>query len=302
MLAHGNTLFTSHKDHRIRAWSILSTPDRLRYRKLATLPVSKSSFFPFSRKTSQRHQDTITCLALNQAEGLLYSGSLDRTVKAWKLTESTHFCTDAFLAHDAQVNAMVVNQQDGCLFTGSSDGSVKIWRRVYGDNSHAVILVLRFQSSPVNALALSSSSLCLYSGSSDGYINIWEKEEVGTARYRHRGFLQGHRFAVLSLVSAGRLVVSGSEDATIRVWRREECGAHVCLALMEGHGGSVRCLAASMEVAEEEGEGLLLYSASSERMVKVWRVKVVGRGVEEMMNPVLSPLWVEKRIQGRHLD
>lgn len=310
MLAHGNTLFTAHKDHRLRVWSIINSSDKLQSKKLATLPPTKTSFFPFPRKQSQRHQDAITCLAFYHAEGLFYSGSLDKTVKAWKLSASGHCCVDSFTAHDARINAMVINQRDGCLFTSSSDGSVKIWRRVYGDYSHAVILVLRFQSSPVNAVALSPSSCCLYSGSSDGYINIWDKEEVVGARYRHGGFLQGHRFAVLSLEAVGRLIVSGSEDATIRAWRREECGTHVCLAVMEGHRGPVRCLAASVEVEDEEGEGLLLYSASLDRMVKVWRMKVVGReGGDEKeglggceMSPVLSPLWVERRIQGKHLD
>lgn len=165
ILAYGNT----HKDYRIRAWSILNSSDRLRSKKLATLPVSKSSFLPFTRKCSQCLQETITCLALNYTEGLLYSGSLDGTVKAWKLTESTHFCADTFLAHDAQVNALVVNQRDGCLFTRSSDGSVKIWRWVFGDYSHTVIAVLRFQSSPVNTLVLSSSSFCLYSMGTSTY-------------------------------------------------------------------------------------------------------------------------------------
>lgn len=317
ILAHGGTLFTSHKDHRVRVWSVfVAGPDRLRSKKLATLPPRGPSFFPFHRKKSNQHRDTISCLACYQAEGLLYTGSWDRTVKVWRLTEKA--CVDSFIAHEGQVSAMLVNQEDGCLFTSSTDGSVKLWRRVYGDSSHALTVVLRFQTSPVNALALSrsTSSCFLYSGSSDGYVNIWEKE-AASGRFNHTGFLQGHRFAVLCLAAVERVVLSGSEDTTIRVWRREEgTGFHTCLAVIEGHRGPVRCLAVSLEV-ESEGVGLLLYSASLDRMVKVWRIKVVGKeregeeGVEEEgegegkevvfeMSPVLSPLWVEKKLQRSH--
>lgn len=86
---------------------------------------------------------------------------------------------------------------------------------------------------PVLASKHTCSELIVILPLLNGYINIWEEEEeVATARYRHGGSLQGHRFAVLSLVSVGRLIVSGSEDATIRVCRRKECWTHACLAVM----------------------------------------------------------------------
>ncbi|CAD5184132.1 unnamed protein product [Musa acuminata subsp. malaccensis] len=322
ILAHGSTLVTTHKDHRVRIWAVPPVPDRLRCKKVATLPPRISSLFPFRKHRYQRHIDTISCLALHHAEGLLYTGSLDRTVKAWRLTERA--CVDSFVAHDDQVSDIVVNELDGCLFTSSIDGSVKLWRRVFGDSSHALMMVLRFQPSPVNALALSHSrdTCFLYSGSSDGYVNIWEKEAV-SGRYNHGGFLQGHRYAVLSLVAVNRVLLSGSEDTTIRVWRREKgSGFHRCLAVMEGHRGPVRCLAASVEVEGKGiGMGLLVYSASLDRVVKAWRIKVLaeddddeavtavandecgGSGVgkeataEYEMNPVLSPTWVELKLQ-----
>lgn len=114
-------------------------------------------------------------------------GSWDSTVKAWNISENR--CVDSFMAHEGNVNAIVINQEDGCVFTCSSDGSVKIWRRVFGESSHILTMILKFQLSPVNALALAvnpspSSKPCnfLYSGSSDGLINFWEKE-TSSSRY-----------------------------------------------------------------------------------------------------------------------
>ncbi|XP_020413239.1 protein JINGUBANG [Prunus persica] len=251
-----------------------------------------------------------------QKEGLLYSGSYDKTVKAWRVL--TKNCVDSFVAHEHNVNAILVKQDDGCVFTCSSDGSVKIWRRVFSENSHTLVMTLNFQNYPIYALALSTSSFnsnCfLYSGSSDGTINFWEKEKI-TFRFNHGGFLQGHNFAVLCLVAVETLIFSGSEDTTIRVWRREEGSCfHECLAVLNGHRGPVRCLAACLEM-DKVVKGFLVYSASLDQSFKVWKVKV---SPEEKMgfsymkrsfsrtkvrdyetSPVLSPSWVERKLLQR---
>ncbi|KAK6914860.1 WD40 repeat [Dillenia turbinata] len=271
ILAYGKTLFTTHSDCKIRVWDV-SVSENFHPKKITTLPRRRS--FLFRRKNANQHKNYISCLAYNHAEKLLYSGSWDKTVKAWKVPEMR--CVDSFVAHEGHVNAIVVNQQDGCVFTCSSDGSVKIWRRVYGESSHILTMTLKFQLSPVNALALSptANSCFLYSGSSDGLINFWEKERM-SGRFNHGGFLQGHHFAVLCLVAIGEIIFSGSEDATIRVWRREEGNCfHTCLAVMDGHHGPVRCLAASIET-DNTGMGLLVYSASLDQTFKVWRVRVL---------------------------
>ncbi|XP_024048260.1 protein JINGUBANG [Citrus clementina] len=255
----------------------------------------------------------------NQKEGLLYTGSFDKTVKAWRVLDKRCTCVDSFVAHESNVNAIVVNQDDGFVFTCSSDGSVKIWRRVYRENSHTLTMTLKFQQSSVNALALSSffDNYFLYSGSSDGSINFWEKDKM-SGGFNHGGFLQGHRFAVLCLVAIEKLIFSGSEDTTIRVWRRAEGGCyHECLAVLDGHRGPVRCLAASLEM-EKVVMGFLVYSSSLDQTFKVWRVKVMPDQEKTMcldysdyhsnskttttkmdyeMSPVLSPSWVEKKMK-----
>ncbi|KAK1367783.1 Myosin heavy chain kinase B [Heracleum sosnowskyi] len=313
ILAYGNVLFTTHKDFKIRTW-IVTVSDNFKAKKISTLP-RKNSLFMFPRRSSDGHKDFISCMAYYNSEGLLYTGSWDRTVKVWRVWDS--LCVDTFLAHDDNVNGVVVNQEDGVVFTCSCDGSIKIWRRIYGQSSHTLTMTLRSQSSPINAMALSTSvvdSYVLYSGSSDGFINFWEKEKV-SGRYNHGGVLQGHRFSVLCLVALGKLIFSGSEDTTIRIWRREEgkC-SHECLAVVDAHRGPVKCLAASLEIDKEVG--VLLYSAGLDQNFKVWRVKVTveersgsGQFLDSASNmklrefeisPVLSPSWVERKLHGSH--
>ncbi|KAK8913763.1 Zinc finger CCCH domain-containing protein 59 [Platanthera zijinensis] len=336
LLAHSDMLFTAHGDRRVRIWTVTtssaSSTLALRWWKTATFPPRRLRFslFRWQGRSKEEHRDEVTCLALFIAGELLYTGSWDRTVKVWHVRDGT--CVDSFVAHEGRVNAVAVGQDDGGVFTAGLDGCVKVWRRVYGEKTHALSMVLRFQSSPVNALVIGAGEGYFYSGSSDGYINIWEREAI-TGRY-----------AVLCLAAVERLVLSGSEDTTIRVWRREEgCGFHVCLAVMEGHRGPVRCIAVGVEMENVEGSGmgLLVYSASLDRVLKAWRLKVVGCddkqleaekdkrkvaggrspanmedeavleegevvepaperwgvGEESGMNPVLSPLWVEKKTQ-----
>lgn len=318
ILGYGNMLFTTHRDNKIRMWNVTNS-DSFRSKKVSTLP-RRSSLFIFPRASPQKHKDCISCMAYYHAEGLLYTGSWDRTVKAWRVSDKQ--CVDSFVAHEDNVNAIVVNQEDGCLFTCSSDGSVKVWRRLYVESSHTLTMTLKFQPSPVNALALSLSlNTCfLYSGSSDGFINFWEKEKM-SGRFNHGGFLQGHRFAVLCLVAVEKLVFSGSEDTTIRVWRREEGSCyHECLAVLDGHRGPVRCLAACLEM-EKVVMGFLVYSASLDQTFKVWRIRVLPDDQKKMcldesnrsdslkakimeyeMSPVLSPSWVEKKLQSSHFQ
>ncbi|KAL8056141.1 hypothetical protein ABFS82_04G099700 [Erythranthe guttata] len=318
ILAHDNLLITTHADYKIRLWDISSSSvENFRPKKTTTLP-QRRSFFSYSSKKTLRHKDSISCLAYNSFEKLLYTGSWDHTVKVWRIAEKR--CVDSFIAHDGSVNAIVINQEDGCVFTCSSDGTVKIWRRVFRESAHILTMTLKFQPSPVNALALSLTTkgdCFLYSGSSDGLINFWEKEKI-SGRYNHTGFLSGHHFAVLCLVTVEELILSGSEDSTIRIWKRED-SFHTCLAVIDGHHGPVKCLAAAVEETGEVVKGLLVYSASLDQTLKVWRVKVypsekgsLGKmadsvyeqdldldgGAECRMSPVLSPSWVEKKIQG----
>ena len=112
---------TAHIDRRVRIWSVTNDPDlepdpdlaRVRSRKIATLPPKSHvasflpAFFGKSSKKSQHHKDLILCMAFYNAEGFLYTGSRDSTVKAWKI--SAQQSTNSFAAHEGQVNAVTLD-------------------------------------------------------------------------------------------------------------------------------------------------------------------------------------------------
>jgi WD40 repeat protein len=125
-------LFTTHKDHKILVWNF-TVSDSFRFNKVSTLPRRGSFLLYLKRTNTHKHKDCISCIAYYHAQGLLYTGSYDKMVKAWRISDKKR--VDSFVAHADNVNAILVSQDDGCVFTCSSDESVKIWRRVYRENS-----------------------------------------------------------------------------------------------------------------------------------------------------------------------
>ena len=279
----GEKIFTGHQDGKIRVWKV-SNKNSPSYKRVGTLPTLKN-FIKCSIKPSNyvevrrhrnvlwiKHFDAISCLSLSEDGNLLYSASWDKTFKVWKI--SNFKCLESVKAHDDAVNALVTGF-DGLVFTGSADGTVKVWRREFQGKGtkHFFSQTLLKQECAVTALAVNQEATFIYSGSSDGAVNFWEREKL----LSHGGVLRGHKLAVLCLATAGSLVFSGSADMGICVWKRVEGGDHVCLSILTGHMGPVKCLAVEKErenntTAAVAGERRwIVYSGSLDKSVKMWR-------------------------------
>ncbi|KAH1040534.1 hypothetical protein J1N35_042277 [Gossypium stocksii] len=275
-------VFTGHQDGKIRAWRASPTNPTV-YKKFGTFPaighVIKSSVKPKNyvevrRKCSVlriKHFDAVSCLSLNEEQGLLYSGSWDKTLKVWRISDFK--CMESIDgAHDDAINS-VVDGFSGLVFTGSADGTVKSWYRELQEKGtkHSMVQQLLKQENAVTSLAVSRESDTLYCGSSDGLVNFWEHTNRGLA---HGGVLRGHKVAVLCMATAGKLVFSGSADKSICVWRREEGGIHACLSVLTGHTGPLKCLAVEEDhqTSTETNRKWIVYSGSLDKSVKVWRV------------------------------
>lgn len=308
IIANGDRILTGHQDGKIRLWRI-SPKDPAVYKRVGSLPRLKD-LIKYSLKPSNyaeirrhrralwiRHCDAVSCLSFNEEQGLLYSGSWDRTVKVWRLADSK--CLESVIAHDDAVNSVVAASFSAFVFTGSADGTVKVWRRemLGKESKHKAFQMLLKQDSAITALVVSPTAPVLYSTSSDGLINFWEWERE-RQEFSHGGALHGHKLAALCLAAAGRLVLSGSADKTICVWRREYAGVHSCLSILTGHSGPVKCLTIEEEEDDKDNgvsagrrepeqssssqsQGyssgvcagtFLLYSGSLDKSVKVWRI------------------------------
>ncbi|XP_021809419.1 protein JINGUBANG-like [Prunus avium] len=272
-------IFTGHQDGKIRVWKV-SSKNASNHKRIGTLPTLKN-YIKCSMKPSNyvevkrnskvlwiKHLDSISCLSLSEDQTLLYSASWDKTFKVWRVSDFK--CLESITAHDDAVNALVVGF-DGLVFTGSADGTVKIWRKeLQGKGTkHFFSQTLLKQECAVTALAVNSDATIIYCGSSDGLVNFWEREK----NLQHGGVLRGHKLAVLCLATAGCLVFSGSADMGICVWRRVD-GDHICLSVLTGHTGPVKCLAVERdnENSTPGEKRWTVYSGSLDKSVKMWRV------------------------------
>lgn len=280
----GGRIFTGHQDGKIRVWKS-SKKDPSYHKRIGSLPTFKdyvkSSTNPKNYVKVRRHKnavrikhfDAVSCLSLDEEQGLLYSASWDKTLKVWRVTDSK--CLESIHAHDDAVNSVVAGFQ--CfVFTGSADGTVKMWRRettFEGKTRHVLDRVLLKQENAVTALAVNGSSTAIYCGSSDGLVNVWERDRKNNLT---RGVpLKGHKLAVLCLAAAKNMVFSGSADKNVCVWKKEANGSHTCLSVLTGHTGPVKCIAAAEEeedVNVHHGQRWTLYTGSLDKSVKVWRV------------------------------
>ncbi|XP_065856745.1 protein JINGUBANG-like [Euphorbia lathyris] len=279
IVIYGDKIFTGHQDGKIRIWKV-SSKDPSLHKRIGTLPTFKEfikkSVNPKNYVEARRHRnvlfikhyDAVSCLSLNDEQGLLYSGSWDKTLKVWRLSD--YKCLESINAHSDAINS-VATGFDSLVFTGSADGTVKMWRRELDGNRtrHCLVQILLEQENAVTALAVNQESSLIYCGSSDGLVNFWEREK----HLSHGGILRGHKMAVLCLATAGNLVFSGSADKSICVWKREVSGAHVCLSVLSGHGGPVKCIAVEEDRESDKGDQRwIVYSGSLDKTVKVWRV------------------------------
>lgn len=280
----GQKIFTGHQDGKIRVWKFSENNKKNPYKRVGSLPTTKDylkssinpkSYVEVRRKRNKpwiRHFDTVSCLSVDAERGLLYSGSWDKTLKVWRLSDSK--CLESINAHTDALNSVTVGF-DGLVFSGSADGTVRAWRRelVGTSTKHVPMGTLLEQENAVTSLAANAEVGVLYAGSSDGLLNFWEREKNTIS---HGGVLRGHKLAVLCVAVAGNLVFSGSADKNICVWRREEGGIHVCLSVLTGHTGPAKCLAVEPDSDVNEtvkGEQRwIVYSGSLDKSVKVWRV------------------------------
>lgn len=144
----------------------------------------------------------VASLAIS-ADGLLYSGAGDKTIKVWSLQDYTLLST--LEGHKALVSVLLVDGE--ILFSGSWDGTVRLWWR----SDHCPLAVLNESMELGAVLVLTSSAELLLVGYQSGRIQVW-KDEVCI------NTILAHDNTISSLCLSKDRVYSGSWDGSIKVW------------------------------------------------------------------------------------
>ncbi|XP_020276727.1 LOW QUALITY PROTEIN: protein JINGUBANG-like [Asparagus officinalis] len=292
IILSGNKIFTGHQDGKIRIWKICSK-DPSSYKRVGSLPrlkdFIKSSINPSSYVQVRRHRnsvwnrhfDAVSCLSLDEEAGLLYSGSWDKTMKVWRVSDSK--CLESVIAHDDAINSVAVGFEN-LVFRASADGNGQMWRREFNGRLCDVMVKVLLRQTTSAALCgrrwavRGEEAGVVTCGSFDGLVNFLER---GERAFAHGGVLpRENKLAVLCLRRRRRcLVISGSADRSIRVLEEDEGVApRIGVLLLTGHVGPIKCLAVEKGGdCGPEGRSWVVYSGSLDKSVKVWRVAERGK-------------------------
>ncbi|KAF5469790.1 hypothetical protein F2P56_010350 [Juglans regia] len=269
----GNKVFTAHQDSRIRVWKVSRRSENI-FRLVDTLPTTKDYLGKFMKQSNYvqtrrhhkklwiEHADSISCLAVHN--GLIYSGSWDKTLKVWRLSNLK--CLESINAHDDAINGLVAIK--GTVYSASADGKIKAWGKV-GKSSHSLKGILEgHKDVSINSVVVSEDGRWVYGGGSDGFVMGWEGSG-NLSSWKAICETKAHRMAVLCMCLMGEILCSGSADKSIGIWKREIYGKLSKVGVISGHEGPVKCLQPS---ASNVGGGFLLYSGSLDKSIRVWWV------------------------------
>ncbi|XP_076925139.1 protein JINGUBANG-like [Bidens hawaiensis] len=284
LITIGTLIFTAHQDSKIRVWRVSRNLDNV-FKLVDTLPttkdyvnnVMKNSSYIQTRRNHKRlwieHADTISCLSV--CNGLIYSGSWDRTLKIWRVSDFK--CLESIKAHDDAINALVSSK--GVVFSASADGKIKGWGRLEKEGVHYLKGVVEgHKDVSINAVVVTGDGRVVYGGGSDGYVMGWLVD--GWIRVFE---VEAHKMSIMCMCMKGDILCTGSTDKSIRVWKREVKGL-TKIGVMNGHGGPVKCLQVS---PSSVGGGFLVYSGSIDKSIRVWWVPN-GSKVEDFNSKITN--------------
>ncbi|KAK4414516.1 protein JINGUBANG [Sesamum alatum] len=275
LVSAGNKVFTAHQDSRIRVWKVSRSSENV-FKLVDTLPTTKDYLGKFMKQSNYvqtrrhhkrlwiEHADSISCLAVSN--GLIYSGSWDKTLKVWRTSDFK--CLESIKAHDDAINSLV--SSNGIVYSASADGRIKAWAKDDATSkTHSLKGILEgHKDISLNAVVVTQDGSLVYGGGSDGYVMGWLGNKDFDS-WKAICEVKAHNMAVLCMCLMGEYLCSGSADRSICVWKREINGGLFKHMVIKGHDGPVKCLQAS---PVRVGGGFMLYSGSLDKSLRVWWV------------------------------
>ena len=163
------------------------------------------------------HGAAVTSLAFRRESYSLFSGSVDRCLKHWDLSEMGYL--ETLFGHQDGVTAIDCWTKERPISV-SSDRTVRYWKVV--DESH---LVFRGHKSSVDSVQLLTNESFL-TGGQEGSLHLWketQKKPIVSISNAH-GFEKGNSsfnanwISCVASVKMSNLAATGSNDGYVRLW------------------------------------------------------------------------------------
>ncbi|MBV9140348.1 MAG: TIR domain-containing protein [Pseudonocardiales bacterium] len=169
------------------------------------------------------HANDVNAVAFSPDGRILATGSADRTVRLWNVTDPTHSTSlgPPLIGHTDRVSSIVFSPDGRILASGSDDQTVRLWNVT--DLAHPIPLgpPLTGHNNWVFAVVFSPDghTLATASGSGDRTVRLWNVTDPTHSTPLGRP-LTGHTDSVDAVVFSpdGRTLASGSYDQTVRLW------------------------------------------------------------------------------------
>ncbi|KAF9074899.1 U3 small nucleolar RNA-associated protein [Rhodocollybia butyracea] len=202
----------------------------------------------------------------------MFTGSQDRTIKMWDLSEVDFFSSDSedptrckslttLKAHEKDINSLDVSPNDRLLVSGSQDRTAKIYTITSNSSQKSGSLTLlgvcKGHKRGVWTVRFGRDERVLATGSGDKTVKLWNIDDFSCVKT-----FEGHTNSVLRVdfLNAGMQMVSSASDGLVKLWniREEEC-----ISTMDNHEDKVWGLAVS------EDEKTIL-SGAADSVVTFW--------------------------------
>ncbi|KAE9409103.1 WD40 repeat-like protein [Gymnopus androsaceus JB14] len=193
--------------------------------------------------------------AHGESPPFMFTGSQDRTIKMWDLSEVDLHSSDparckslmTLKAHDKDINSLDVAPNDRLLVSGSQDRTAKIYAINYNSSQKSVsgsltlLGVCKGHKRGVWTVRFGKEERVLATGSGDKTVKLWNIDDFSCVKT-----FEGHTNSVLRVdfLNAGMQMVSSASDGLVKLWnvREEEC-----TATMDNHEDKVWALAVSTD-------------------------------------------------------
>ena len=190
------------------------------------------------------------------SEGLLVSGSEDKTLKLWDINAGMDI--ETLCEHEKAVLACAMSPDNRFIISASKDKTIKLWPYDQDTKSVGSPKTLFGHHGAVQSCVISSDGGNIVSASNDGSLRLWDVLS-GTER-----IIGQHRLPVwdCAVSSDSTFVVSASKDTTLKVWDLQK---GEILHTLQGHTGPVHCCAI------DPTDGIVVSGGQDQRLL-VWNL------------------------------